>query len=299
LAPSARWPATILFGLGTCLCSVASQAIWMHGPATFWVCLALWFLMRQDGFGLGSWAAGLALGLAVLTRPTTGFFALATGATLLAHRRWRRAAELGAAAAAPVFLLCAMNWWQFRSPLLGGYAAEYGNEPPPLWLGLTGLLVAPSRGMLVYSPALLLVPFGVVALCRRKGEYQGQRRHMLLAWLVAAGVTVLYYARWHDWKGGWCYGPRFLCETMPVLCLAFGIGYSQLRASWQRLVATGLVALSVTVQLVGIFGYSGYVAWQRRHNLPDHGRCLFDLEDTQIEAHTRALLRDVVRQFQK
>src|SRR5262245_39812717 len=38
LFPSARWPATVLFGLGTCLYSVASQAMWMHGPATFWLC---------------------------------------------------------------------------------------------------------------------------------------------------------------------------------------------------------------------------------------------------------------------
>ena len=34
LAPTAAWPATILLALGTCLCSVASQALWMHGPAT-------------------------------------------------------------------------------------------------------------------------------------------------------------------------------------------------------------------------------------------------------------------------
>jgi hypothetical protein len=294
LAPSARWLATILFGLGTCLCSVASQAIWMHGPATFWLCLALWLLMLPDGLTrFGGWATGLALGLAVVTRPTTAFFALATGATLLAHRRWRLAGEMALAGAAPVVLLCAVNWWQFGSPILGGYADEYGNEPPPIWLGLGGLLVAPSRGVLVYSPALLLVPFGVLALWQRPAECQGQRRHLLVAWLLAAGATVLYYARWHDWKGGWCYGPRFLCEAMPVLCLAFALGYCQLRARWQQLLAVGLVALSVSVQLVGLFGYSGYEDWQRRHDLSDHGLCLFDLEDTQIEAHARALLRKV------
>jgi hypothetical protein len=291
LAPSARWPATIVFGLGTCLCSVASQAMWMHGPATFWVSLALWLLVRSDDpTGSGTWGAGLALGLAVATRPTTAFFALATGATMLAHRRWRQAAEMALVGAAPIALLCAVNWCQFGSPILGGYAPEFGNEPPPLWLGLTGLLVAPSRGVLVYSPALLLVPFGVVAVWRRQAEYQDQRRHLFMAWLLAAGVTLLCYARWYEWKGAWCYGPRFLCETMPVCCLAFAIGYSQLRR-WHRLVANALVALSVAVHLVGLFGYSGYEAWHRRHALPDQGRCLFNLEDTQIEAHARALLR--------
>jgi len=32
LVPEAAWPATILFALGSSLCSVASQSLWMHGP---------------------------------------------------------------------------------------------------------------------------------------------------------------------------------------------------------------------------------------------------------------------------
>jgi hypothetical protein len=295
LAPSARWPATILFGLGTCMCSVASQAIWMHGPATFWLCLALWLLMRADEVTVAaSFGAGIALGLAVATRPTTAFFALATGAVVLACRRWRQSVAMALAGVVPVILLCAVNWWQFGSPLLGGYAAEYDNESPPLWLGLTGLLIAPSRGVLVYSPALLLAPLGAFILWKCKVDYQGQRRLLLTAWLLAAGATFLYYARWHDWRGGWCFGPRFLCEAMPALCLAFAIGYSHLQARWQRQVACGLVALSVAVHVVGLFGYSGYEAWQLRHSSADHGRCLFQLEDTQIEAHAHAMLRKMI-----
>jgi hypothetical protein len=295
LAPTGCWAATILFGLGTCLCSVASQAIWMHGPATFWLCGALWFLMRPGGLTpTASLAAGFAFGLAVVTRPTTALVAVATGTVLLWQRQWRQAAGLLFGGTIPLIVLCLVNWWQFGHPILGGYAGEYWNDPPPFWLGFTGLLIAPSRGLLVYSPALLLVPFGVVVLCRQLANGDG-RRDFLLAWLVAAGGTLLYYARWHDWKGGWCYGPRFLCEMMPILCLTFAIGYGQLQARWLRTVGAGLVALSVAIHLVGIFGYSGYEAWQRRHDLPDHGRCLFELEDTQIEAHARALLRKLAR----
>jgi hypothetical protein len=44
LAPPAAYPATILFALGTSLWSVASQALWMHGPATLWLSVALYFL---------------------------------------------------------------------------------------------------------------------------------------------------------------------------------------------------------------------------------------------------------------
>jgi hypothetical protein len=294
LCPDAAWPATVLFALGTCLCSVASQALWMHGPAALWLCVAL-YLLTHEGADRVPWrtAAGLALGLAAVTRPTTVFFGLATGLTLLARRRWRATAWLTLGGAVPVACLCLLNWWLFGNLFLGGYDNDNWQESPPFWLGLGGLLVAPSRGVLVYSPALLLAPLGLWRL-RRDPTRPGDTGGLILAWGAAAGVTVLFYARWYHWFGGWSYGPRMLCETMPVLCLLFGIAYQSLRAAWGRRLGLALVALSVAVHLVGLFGYSGYVAWQERHDRQDQGRCLFALHDTQIEAHARALLRKLL-----
>lgn len=292
LAPAGAWPATILFGLGTCLCSVASQALWMHGPATFWLVCTLFILYRDDSSRTSTGvAAGIAQGIAVLTRPTTLFFALATGMGLLLQRRWRLLFGLTVGSALPLACLCLLNWSMFGDPFLGGYASDNWSESPPWWLGLGGLLVAPSRGVLVYSPALVLVPLGLRHLARRGDQPWSAPRAVLVCWSLAAALTVLFYARWHDWRGGWCYGPRFLCETMPILCLLFAIAYSKLRESWPRRLAVGLVGLSVAVHLMGIFGYGGYEPWQRRHDLPDQGKCLFSLDDTQIEAHTRAFLQ--------
>jgi Dolichyl-phosphate-mannose-protein mannosyltransferase len=290
LAPTSAWPATILFSLGTCLCSVASQALWMHGPATMWLCLSLFVLTRGDA-DRAHWnaAAGLGLGIAILTRPTTMFFALATAVALLTQRRWRATLLLSLGVAIPVACLCLLNWLEFGNPILGGYANENWQEAPPWWLGLGGLLIAPSRGVLVYSPALILVPLGVWKLLGRENTPLHGVRSLLVAWLAAAGATLLFYARWHDWRGGWCYGPRFLCETMPILCLAFAFAYEKLQTGWQRRFAVALVGLSVVVHLVGIFGYKGYEDWQVRHQLPDQGRCLFAFHDTQIEAHAKAL----------
>jgi hypothetical protein len=156
------------------------------------------------------------------------------------------------------------------------------------------LLAAPSRGVLVYSPALLLVPLGAVVLWRRPPEHGRLRRDLVLAWLATAAGTIVYYARWHAWAGGWCYGPRFLCEMMPALCLAFALAYSHFQARWQQSAAQALVALSVAVHVVGLFGYPGYPAWCERHTLPDQGRCLFELHDTQIEAHTRSCIQKLL-----
>jgi hypothetical protein len=292
LIPNAAWPATLFFAFGTCLCSVASQALWMHGPATCWLCCALYFLTRADSDRPACCvASGLALGLAVVTRPTVALFGLATVAAMVIERRWRELAWLMAGGAAPAVFLCLINWAYFGDPIWGGYAFFTGTKPPPLWLGMSGLLVAPSRGVLIYSPALLLIVPGIIRLLRVNHEPLEATRLLIVSWLVAASGTLLFYARWTDWRGGWCYGPRYLCETMPILCLTFGIGYAGFLACWKRRVAVGLVVLSVAIHLVGIFGHSGYTAWQLRHSLPDEGRCLLEFNDTQIEAHARALAR--------
>jgi hypothetical protein len=291
LAPAAAWPATILLLFGTCLWSVAGQALWMHGPATMWLCIALYCLTcgRNDSRAL-EFATGFALGMAVLTRPSTALFGLATGMAILWRRQFRAFLCFALGSSLPLAFLLLLNWSYFGAAFLGGYAVDHWEETPPWWLGIGGLLLAPSRGVLVYSPALCLIPWGIAALIRERQARPEYPRAMLIAWLAAAGATLVFYGRWHEWRGGWCFGPRFLCETMPILCLFFALAYDRSPShSWKR-IAAGLVGISVAIHFVGVFGYSGYADWHNRHERNDLGRCLFELEDTQIEAHTRALL---------
>lgn len=294
LVPTAAWPATILFALGTTLWPVASQALWMHGPATFWVTLALYLLLTMKDEGRPSvaraWFAGLALGFAVFTRPTTAFFAVASGCVGLSQRRWKTTFAMTLGGLLPVILLLLLNYQWFGHPIKGGYYNDKWGAPTPLWLGTAGLLAAPSRGLLIYSPALLLVPLGCYALFRRTEGTQSWIKGILGSWLLAAVITLLFFAQWHDWRGGWCYGPRFLAESMPVLCLLFAFAYALITPQW-RWTGIALVSLSVMVHFMGIAGRRGYSNWNHRHPVHDHGKCLFSWNDTQIEAHTRAFLK--------
>ncbi len=294
LVPAAAWPATVLFAFGTCLYSVASQALWMHGPAVFWLCGALYFLTRSNEPSTASYlAVGFALGMAGATRPSTIFFALATlGALAFERRGWALIAVV-TGAIPPAIALLHDNWTNFGDPIFGGYLNENWSGSPPPWLGFFGLLLAPSRGVLVYSPALILGFAGVWRMLSGNEEATRRTRGLLVAWIAASIATLLFYARWHEWRGGWCFGPRYLCETMPVACLLFGFAYVALRRPWQRSAAVALVALSVAVHFLGVFGHSGYVAWQNRNYLPDDGRGMFSFHDTQIEAHARALLQKI------
>jgi hypothetical protein len=105
------------------------------------------------------------------------------------------------------------------------------------------------------------------------------------------------FAKWHDWPGGWCYGPRFLCETMPICCLLFAYAYAALSTRWLRGAAVGLVAVSVYIHAMGIFGHGAETDWCWRHTKADQGRCFFELRDTQIEAYSGAAFQTLCRRL--
>ena len=290
LAPSAVGAATLLAAAGTLLWSVASQSLWAHGPAAFFVCLAAYLLVVRFPAPSPRAAilAELALGMAFLIRPTTVLFAGASGLALLASRRPREAACLGSAFGLLAAFTFAYNQTWHGNLLVGGYA---GSAPPwttPLWIGIPGLLVAPSRGLLVYSPAFLLLPFGVRRILSSRARLSAPQRAQLLFSALAAAGTVVLYGRFRDWWGGWCFGPRYLIEILPILVLVFAFAYQAVAEAWPRWgkrVAWTLVALSVLVQSLGVFGH--HSAWDERHGA---GAGLFSFRDTQIGSHARHLL---------
>ena len=165
----------------------------------------------------------------------------------------------------------------------------------PVWQRAFGLLLAPSRGLLVYSPALLFAVPGVF-LAWRAGSWA---RVLLASWVGAFFMTWTLFAHWPCWWAGWCYGPRFFTETMPLLCLLTAFGFALRTARWQRHATSALIALSILIHGLGAFGHSGYTPWHlRRHQTDEQtGPAMFDLRDSQIEAHARAVLQKLSGPF--
>jgi hypothetical protein len=80
--------------------------------------------------------------------------------------------------------------------------------------GLVGLLFDGERGLLWFSPLLLL---GMVGWRRAFVERPGR----VIA-TAGAGILLAYYlvtALWVDWRGGSGYGPRLLVPVLPVLAI--------------------------------------------------------------------------------
>ena len=293
LFPRWRRSGTVLFGLGTMVWSTASQALWGHAPAVFCVTLGLHLLLRDDELPAGRAAlAGLAFGLGVLCRPTVLLFPAVIGGWLFLRGDRRAGFALGLAALPGLAALAAYNCAYTGTLFEGGYALTEDPWRTPIWFGLLGLTVSPSRGLLFYVPAVVVSLLGAVRLVAGRAGPRGSRQRVLAGAAAAGAATLLVYSRWYGWHGGWAYGPRYLTELMPVVGLLFCAGASGLTTRRARRVAVGLVAASVVVHFLGVFGHDD--DWHARQEKGRFGAAMFDLRDPQTLAAVRALLSEVL-----
>jgi hypothetical protein len=236
------------------------------------------------GFAL----AGLGLGLMVASRPSTALVAAALTVPALCRWRtggWRLVVVLGMVAAA----VAAHNWSTFGS-LQGGYAeinrthAQFHGVDSTWSLtlpqGLAGLLVSPSRGLLVYSPVLAVAFLGLIRGC--VGPARAPVRYLVLA----VGASLLTLGTYTVWWGGHSFGPRLLTDILPALVLGIVPAWPAVwRSGPRRWLFVAAFAASVMVELVGAFNFPSprNVEWNMTPKDVDwaHDR-LWDWRDPQL-----------------
>ena len=172
----------------------------------------------------------------------------------------------------------------FSETVYGGYGHLDNFWSTPFLIGLAGLLFAPSRGLLIYSPAFMFVPLGMIKVFRLD---QSRIKIPIFFWVVGVLGTLAVYAKWHCWWGAWCYGPRFLCETLPVFSLFFAYVYASVKKDFVRKIIKTLVIISILIHFLGVFGTGN--DWDKRFSVGVHGKKLFGIRDTQIQAHIKHL----------
>lgn len=262
----------LAYGIGTCVWSTSSQTLWQHGPNEFFLMLGTLLLVRA-GRGPGAAAlCGLAYSCAVACRPTSVLVVVAVGAFLLvadvrsavAGRKLRLPRVLGfVLGAMPVALLLAgYNAYYLGSPFTFGQGvagetiAVFKTQSTelwqtPVWLGAAGLMIGPSRGLLVYSPFMLFAFWGLCLVWWRK------------TWAVFRPLTIamlglmLIAFRWFDWWGGWCFGYRPIVDTMPIFALLLIPAADAIfRRKWLAALAGTMLVWAILVQVLGAFAYN-------------------------------------------
>ncbi len=234
----------LIFCFASPLWSTASRALWQHGPQMLMFSLTLALVVEaRTRPHLIAWT-GFIMAWAYIIRPTSSLEVV--GMTLYVavyYRRWL-----------PHYLGGAMV---VAAPWITYNIVFYHNILPPYYWpqrlvsfrfyeALAGHLISPSRGLLVYSPVLLLAVPGLVMALRQQRDralHLGMAAIIVAHWLVAS--------RFRHWWGGFSYGPRLMSDIMPLIIwfIPFAIPLKdRFDGPWRKTaLATVTVLLAVSV----------------------------------------------------
>jgi hypothetical protein len=252
----AAFGAALIVALGTPI--FAYSAWFFSEPLVAAVLLGVVLVLFSNGDGAEitlqqGLAAGLLLGFAIWVRPT---HLIAAPVFLLALLARNREKTLKAAAVLAVVVGCfgaaylVRNQIYFGNQLDLGYpeAAEGGKQlntfNTPLATGLFGYLFSPGKSLFLFAPPVVAALAGIPCLLKS---------HFRIGIIAATApvVYILFFARYTQWEGGYCVGPRYLLPAIALLCLGLGPVFAGSNETAKRLV-WGLFCAGLFVQVVSL-----------------------------------------------
>ena len=173
--------------------------------------------------------AGLAIGLATMVRPSNVLAIPVFAAAILVRdapapdrkSALRTAFFFCAGSAVGVAPLLSYNALLFGGPFQFGYptAAEGAKHlntfETPLLQGLYGFLLSPGKSIFVFAPPAILALDGLRRLWRLD-------RGLAAIAILFPLVYLFFFARYTQWEGGYCVGPRYMVPAIVLLFVALG-----------------------------------------------------------------------------
>lgn len=273
---------SIVYVFSTAVFSIAGRGLWQHGPALLFLNLSLALLLARRE-RLVPWA-GLTLGLMVACRlPTLPLAALL--ALHVARNERRAAMRFALLAAVPAAALLAYSGLALGSFAALGQLQTFRPAPEGAGSGVLGLLVSPSRGLLIFGPLFL---FAIPALFRTPGPPPG--RPVLFWASLFVPALLLVTGLWPVWWGGHAFGYRLLTELVPILLLLIAASWRERIGpfAWRRRLFVALAVLSAGIHALGAFAPGDF------DYLPDdidrNPARLWDVRDSALPRAVRRLL---------
>ncbi|MGB7590157.1 MAG: hypothetical protein WCD04_09995 [Terriglobia bacterium] len=240
-----------VYGVASSTWSISGQSLWRQGFTELGFALLLCALLRDSESPTYAFWIGGAVALLASNAPHYIPFALLFSVFFLLRqpgRLWLFCVPLVIAGG----LELAYNLHYFGS-LGGPHVLPQSGSRPTLahsWDGLAGLLISPSRGLLIFMPWVVFALWGM-ARAWRENKF-GWERYLILGMAIVFGL----HACLGEWWAGWCFGPRYLTDFLPLLVFFILPIWSDIGARSVLRVAFGVaVVVALWVQIVGACYY--------------------------------------------
>lgn len=298
---------TMLYAFGT-LAWPHSRAFFTETAAVFFIVFAwfsLWRMMHStEQVWMMTWAfiAGAATGFAALVRQDSVLLYPGLALVMLGPVRiWEQEHK---PRVHPYILFCipalvcgavmlGLNWAHFGGPFKSGYTdqPEGVKFSTPLIAGLYGFMFSAGKGVFFFSPPLVLNFWSWCAMAKR-GKWAA------FGALISVLIPLIVMAKWQNWAGGWCWGPRHIVMIHPFLAIPCVFWLIRFWRWMRRSACLALLAVGIFVQLIGVS--QDFILFHRvkYRNPAEAYRVLYDDFDQQYWGQQyRLLMPDVSGQW--
>lgn len=272
---------SITFAFGTTLWSVASRALWMHGPSILFLELGLLGILYSKKYPEWIPLVGIPLAVAYIIRPTNSISLIIISLYIAYTYR-------------EYFIPYCMVLIGTLIPFFILNIDIYGNLLPPYYMAerlnnlswvffeaLAGNLISPARGLLIYSPILLLCIWGITIKLRNRSF--SPLDLSLAAIILLHWLTISLFPHW--WAGH-SFGPRFFSDMLPYLMYFLFPIFSSIQNKklhcFYTVIIIVLIALSIYINLKGAL-YPSTWDWNTNPlNVDEYPSRLWDWTDIQF-----------------
>ena len=240
--------ATLLFA-GTSFCFAHAQDSYEHIYEALFVLLAVWQLLPvTNRYQPVMWAA-LAIGGGLLFR--TSVLIVLPGMLLLMPT-WRQRGLFLLSLTPFLGALLTYNYLRFNDAFQTGYASAWALafhqtaassfKLTTLPKHLSGLLVSSAKGLLFFSPSVVLIGIGYRSFWRHQPR-------LIISVVLMVGAYLGFYAANFAWHGSaWNWGPRYIVPAVPLLYLTL----FYLPVLRHRSMIAVVAGLSLAVQMLAV-----------------------------------------------
>jgi hypothetical protein len=204
---------TFIFSLCTSMWSVATRALWQHGPLVFMLVTAMLLIQLASKRRSLIQYASLPLAMAYIIRPTASIpIVVITSYVLIYYRACFVRYALWA-------MLIAVPFIAFNLEIYGKILSHYYSGlsyagSSSFAEASVGNLISPSRGLFVYSPVLLFSLIGFALAIREKVQRPLQFAYGIIVVAMFIAISLI-----PAWWAGHSFGPRYMTDLVPFLAI--------------------------------------------------------------------------------
>lgn len=282
-----------IYALCSGMWSISSQELYQQTSSEFFLALSIYFLFKGLKNSKFIPYTGFSLGLASIMRPTSIIVFLIMSIYIF-HQYRDKLLKYILYSFGPLLFMAWYNYYYHGSiflfpqmiynPIGALYKTGSSNMwSTPLFLGFSGLLISPSRGLFIYSPVFIFSFFGMILVWKQKREL------IFKYFSIAVLAIIIIQAKWYDWWGGWTFGCRALNDAIPFLIffLLPILDYiKQKRALFPLFILS--VIFSFFVQIVGAFLYDN--SWNKNPDIDLNQYRLWLWKESQLSHYLKIIL---------